>query len=471
MNLDPVLLAVIQNRLDHITTQMGWVMMRTARSPIFSISHDFSCFITGPDGQLVSQADGSPIHTGGGGFAIRALLKAFDGSIGDGDAFILSDPYLAGGNHLPDWVVAQPVFVDQALVAFTCNRAHQSDIGGGAAGTYNPNATEIWHEGIRLPPLRLIERGKARADLWQLLLANTRCPGPLDGDLRAMLGSTRIGAEQIAALVSETGVGAGLAYLEGILAHADRRMRAAIADLPDGTYRGEDGMDNDCFTSVETPFRVALTVAGDGLTVDFTGTGPQMKGFKNSSLVNTHSAVYMALTAFLDPAIPRNEGTFRSVRIIAPEGSAVNPRPPAAVTMGTAFPAYEIIHACWQALSRAVPNLACAGWGKPMHPLTAGDDGHGERYVLYHWLGLAGSGAVHGRDGFNQISHLVSLGGLMLPNVEAFEQTYPIRIARQSFRCDGGGPGEWRGGSGIEYEVDVNGPGEHAFRGEGQGRP
>ena len=170
--LDPVKLAMVQNRLDHISHQMGWVMMRTARSPIFSQSHDFSCFLADPDGTLVSQADGIPIHTGGGGFAVRAILKAYSGeigscAIGDGDVFLLNDPYTAGGNHLPDWVIARPVFIDGELRAFACNRAHQADIGGGAAGTYNSAATEIFHEGIRLPALKLIEAGELRQDLWK----------------------------------------------------------------------------------------------------------------------------------------------------------------------------------------------------------------------------------------------------------------------------------------------------------------
>ena len=184
---DPITLALVQNRLDQIAKQMGWVMIRTSRSPIFNQSHDFSCFLTDAEGTLVSQADGIPIHTGGGGFAIRALLKAFAGRISEDDAFLLNDPYVAGGNHLPDWVVARPVFADGTLVAFACNRAHQSDIGGGAAGTYNPQATEIFHEGIRLPPLKLVEQGVTRDDLWQLLMINSRCPDLLDGDLRAML--------------------------------------------------------------------------------------------------------------------------------------------------------------------------------------------------------------------------------------------------------------------------------------------
>ena len=272
--LDPISLALVQNRLDHVARQMGWVMIRTSRSPIFNQSHDFSCFITDAAGTLVSQADGIPIHTGGGGFAVRALLRAFAGRIDADDVFLLNDPYVAGGNHLPDWVIARPVFVDGTLIAFTCNRAHQSDIGGGAAGTYNPAATEIFHEGIRLPPLKLFARGELRDDLWQLLMINTRTPHLLDGDLRAMIGSTRIGAEEVAATARDLGIESALAHFRGILDHADRRLRQALARLPDGVYRAEERFDTDCFTPMDIRLAATLTKTGETLTVDFNGTAP-----------------------------------------------------------------------------------------------------------------------------------------------------------------------------------------------------
>lgn len=469
--LDPVQLALTQKRLDHIARQMGWVMTRTARSPIFNQSHDFSCFIASPDGTLVSQADGIPIHTGGGGFSVRAILKAFAGRIEDGDVFLLNDPYVAGGNHLPDWVIARPVFVEGHLAGFACNRAHQSDIGGGAAGTYNSAATEIFHEGIRLPVLKLIERGTVRDDLWQLLLINSRTPELLDGDLRAMIGSTKIGADRIAALVREAGIETGLALFEGILYHADRRFRAALATLPPGRYEGSDRTDNDCFEKKETVIRVALTLGDSGLHVDFTGTDPQMRGFKNSSLANTYSAVYMALASFFEPDLPRNEGTFRSVRITAPEGTVVNARPPAPMTMCTVFVAHEIVHAVWKALAKADPSRACAGWGKTIHNITSGLNPDGQRFVMYHWNAMMAGGAVPGRDGLNQIGLLIALGGLVVPNVEVYEQLYPTLIRRHEFRTDGGGLGEFRGGTGVEYEADMLVPCDWTFRGEGVGYP
>ncbi|MCC5979136.1 MAG: hydantoinase B/oxoprolinase family protein [Salinarimonas sp.] len=470
--IDPILLALVQNRLDHIAQQMGRVMVRTARSPIFSQAHDFSCFLADAEGTVVSQADGIPIHTGGGGFAARAIVARFAGDIAPGDVFLLNDPYAAGGNHLPDWVIARPVFVGDDHLGFACNRAHQSDIGGGAAGTYNPQATEIFHEGLRLPVMKLVEAERVREDLWELLKLNCRTPDLLDGDLRAMLGSTRIGAERIAALTEELGTDQARACFAGILDYAEARFRAVIRDLPDGTYRGEDRTDNDCFDPAEIITRVALTIEGDRLTVDFTGTDDQIRGFKNSSLANTVSGVYTALYSFFDADLPRNEGSFRGVTIIAPEGSVVNARPPAPLTMCTVFPAHDIIHACWRALGLAAPERALAGWARNVFGVTSGTkEGADEPFVMYHNNLAAGGGAIEGRDGFNQIGHLCTLGGLTIPNLEVYEQIYPVRFLRQEFRCDSGGAGRYRGGTGVDYALEVMVPALYSFRGEGLRTP
>jgi N-methylhydantoinase B len=468
---DPITVALVQNRLDHIAQHMGWVMTRTSRSPIFNQSHDFSCYLTNGEGLLISQADGIPIHTGGGGFAVRALLAAFSGRIAPDDVFLLNDPYVAGGNHLPDWVIARPVFAAGRLVAFACNRAHQSDIGGGAAGTYNAKATEIFHEGIRLPPLRLIEKGLVRDDLWQLLMINTRCPDLLDGDLRAMLGATQVGANELMKLVDEFGADTTQALFSHILDHGDRRMRAALAEVPDGIYVAEERYHTDCFEKVEIRFKVTLTKSATDLHVDFTGTDPQIRGFKNSSLANTYSAVYAAVASFFDADMPRNEGTFRCLSITAPEGTVVNARPPAPVTMCTVFPAHEIMHMVWWALGQAMPDRALAGWGKNAFPVTAGTDARGATWVMYNWGATSGAGATADRDGFNQIGPMVTLGGLSIPNAETYEQLYPIRVLRHELRRDGGGAGEKRGGTGVHFDVVIETEAEYSFRGEGIGRP
>lgn len=474
--LDPVVLALMQNRLDQITRHMGWVMTRTARSTIFSQSHDFSCYITTPDGILVANADGIPIHTGGGGFAVRALLGRFGGRMKPGDVFILSDPYVAGGNHLPDWVIARPIWVggpdgESVIAGFCCNRAHQSDIGGGLAGTYNPEATEIWHEGIRLPVMKLVDTGEVRDDLWEMLLINSRTPELLDGDLRAMLGSTEIGAQRVIALVDELGVMPYLRYLDGVLDHANRRMRAAVSALPDGTYYGEDHSDNDCFQKVDVAVRVALTVKGEEIIADFSDSGPQIRGFKNSSLANTYSSVYLAIASFFDTTIPRNEGTYRCVTIIAPQGTIVNALPPAPMTMNTVFVAHEIAHAVWRALALADPSRACAGWSKTMHGHVTGQNDDGSAWVMYQWHAMGTPGATAERDGFVQMGHLISLGGLDLPNLEFHEQMYPVRYMRHEQRIDNAGAGAMRGGTGVRYEADILLPATWSFRAEGLDTP
>ncbi|WP_212751912.1 hydantoinase B/oxoprolinase family protein [Roseovarius arcticus] len=468
---DPILVSIIQRQLDHISLQMGLVMTRTARSPIFSQSHDFSCFLSNAHGETVAQADGIPIHTGGGGFAVRAVLRDFADQIFPDDVFILSDPYVAGGNHLPDWTVIRPVFVDDRLFGFCTNRAHQSDIGGGAAGTYNSAATEIFHEGIRLPVLKLVDKGQLRQDLWNLLLLNSRSPDLLDGDLGAMLGSTRIGTERFQALILHHGSERSARCLEAVLDYGERSMRQAISSLPNGSWTASDFSDTDCFETIEVETRVKITVENDSLIVDFTGSSPQVRGFKNSSVANTHSAVNVAIAAFFDESMPHNEGISRPVKIIAPEGTHLNALPPAAMTMNTIYPAGDIINACWKALAQIDQERACAGWGKISYSVSSGPDSVGRNFTLYHWHACAGGGAVRGRDGFPSISHQATLGGMVIPNVETYEQSYPCRIHQQEFRIDAAGAGTFRGGCGISYEIEVWADTQHSLRGEGSRKP
>jgi N-methylhydantoinase B len=469
--LDPILLTLVQNRLNYISQRMGLTMMRSARSPLLSQAHDFSCFVTDGHGRIMSQADGIPIHTGGGGIAVRTILESFGRDINAGDVFVLNDPYVAGGSHLPDILIARPVFVDNILFGFCCNRAHQSDIGGGAPGSFYASATEIFQEGLRIPPLRLAERNEIKRDVWRLLMLNSRTPRLMDGDLRAMLGSTRIGANHVEELIGELGARVCEDYFAGILDLGEQRMRAEIERLPDGSYQGEDRTDNDCFEQGDHYIRVTLTIKGSDLTVDFAGTDSQIKGFKNSGLANTMSAVYVALSAFLSPDLPGNEGVFRAVKIVAPQGTIVNPIPPAPTTMSTLCVASEIIHAVWQALNKADPERSCAGWGKMIYPITSGRQRDDTIYVMYHWSAGVGVGAVKGRDGFNCNGAIINLCGIKLPNVEGYEQNYPVHFLKVEFRTDAGGPGMYRGGTGIDYVVDLEQYSVLTVRGEGLWTP
>jgi N-methylhydantoinase B len=276
-----------------------------------------------------------------------------------------------------------------------------------------------------------------------------------------------VGGDRIVALGAEIGPDAIADVFDAVLDHADARFRQVIATLPDGVYVGDEHTDNDCFASGRFNIHVTVTIAGDSLTIDYTGTDPQMRGFKNSPIANTHSLTYVGLASFLGGDIPINEGTFRSARLILPPGSLVNPNAPAPQTMSTMYMGHEIVHAIWKALAQADSQRACAGWGKTIHGISTGKNAAGEPYVLYHWNALSGAGAVAERDGFHQIGLIGALGGLTVPNVEAYERLYPIRIHRHEIRCDTAGAGERRGGAGVEYEAEVDGDVVQSFRTEG----
>lgn len=461
--------SLLESRLDMISGEMGIAMVEASRSPMFSESHDFSCFITDARGRLISQADGLPIHSGGGGIAVTAVLDAWGDDIHEGDVFLLNDPYLAGGNHLPDLTVVRPVHYAGRLVAFTCNRAHQVDIGGGALGTYNARAVEIFDEGLRIPAVKLWSRGERSRDVIALVTANSRLPEVLIGDIEAMVGSTRIGAARLVEVVlGRSSVDEFDDVVDQLLDHAETLAKARLAAVPDGVYHGRESMAHDgtpAGGSVE--IHVAITFADGRVTVDFTGTSPQVRSFKNSSVANTYSATCMALSALLGPDVPRNAGTYRMIEVIAPPGTVVSATDPAPVTFGTLHPAFEIIAACWDALADCLPARVPAGWGKPCHPVTTGTDGDA-RFVMYHFGALPGSGAMVSHDGIDQVGLLPTLGAMAIPNLEVYERIYPVEFLSQEMRCDSGGAGAHRGGSGVDYAVRMRVPATHQLRGEAQ---
>jgi len=466
--IDPLSIAVFESKLNHIAREMGIAMLRASRSPIFSQSHDFSCFITDASGRLISQADGVPIHTGAGGFAVRAVLDYWGDDIAPGDIFLSNDPYVAGGNHLPDLTVICPVF-DGERIAFACNRAHQIDIGGGAPGTYNPDATEIFHEGLRVPPVKLFEKGKLRHDVLELVALNTRMPETVKADMQAMLGSVQVGGRGLAELSATCKEHSFTAHCSAVLDYAERIVRREIEDIPDGVYHGVDVSTHDGFAPNEIRIAVTITVTGSELEVDFKGSSPQVRSYKNSSLANTHAAVYVALSTLLGADTPHNEGSYRMVRVVAPKGSVVNPLAPAPVTFSTVHPTYEIVHAIWKALAPAVPGRVSSGWGKLCHPVTSGLDPNGKLFIMYHMAAQPGAGAMCGRDGFDQIGQLQSLGAITIPNLESYEQLYPIEFIKHEFRTDSAGAGQFRGGTGVEYALRMLMPTKNNLRGEGVG--
>ena len=301
------------------------VLERSARSPIFAEACDFACGICDADGELVSQLSGIPILAAAGSFSVQAVLKRYGRRIEDGDVFIVNDPYY-GGNHLPDIGIITPVFSGNELLFFCVSRAHHGDIGGSTAGSYNSKATEIFQEGLRIPPVKLVSQGTLIEEVLEMISYNTRNPKMLKSDLKAQMGANHIGRRRVLEMIAAYSASTVRRTVEKILNQAEDLTRGRIASLPDGVYEGIELVDDDGFQNEAICIKAKVIKTGSNLTVDFSGTDRQVKGFVNSSIVTTTTAAYIAVLWVLGPDIPRNGGAFRAIDIDAPAGSLVNPR-------------------------------------------------------------------------------------------------------------------------------------------------
>ena len=409
---DRITVSVLQHRLEAIVLEMGEAMLRTAYSQILNSSRDFSTAICDEGGRLVSQAEHVPIHVGAIPWAVQSVRQFFRGRVRPGDMFLLNDPY-HGGNHLPDLTVLLPVFMDDRLVFWSINRSHHSDIGGSTHGSYNPGATEIWQEGIRVTPLKLYDAGELRDDLMQMLATNVRHSHDFLGDLRAQIGSARIGERRLLRLVREYGVDTVTAAVGEILDSAERQACACIRTWKDGVYHGEAILDDDGHGNTDVYIRATVTKQGSGLIVDLTDSHSQVTGFVNSSLPNTMSAVHMALAYLLDPRTPKNEGTFRPVTVKVRQGTVVWPFAPAPVTLSTNHCAQEIAEAVIKALAKSCPDRAVAGWSRRFRIAIQGVHPHTKRQFIWHMFhARGGGGASSAGDGWPTAGEGQAAGGI-----------------------------------------------------------
>jgi N-methylhydantoinase B len=454
---DRITVSVVQHRLIAIVAEMGEAMLRTAYSQILNSSRDFSTALCDAEGRLLAQAEHVPIHVGALPWSVRSALEAFAGRIRPGDLYLVNDPY-HGGSHLPDLTVVLPVFApddgggpDRRLVCWTVNRAHQSDIGGATHGSYNAAATEIWQEGLRVPPLKLYDAGAERDDVLTMLATNVRHSRDFLGDLRASMGSARLGERRLLRLAEEYGTGLLLDAVREVLDGTERRTRACIRPWRDGVYRGEAVLDDDGHGVRDIAVRATVTKRGDSLTVDLRGSDPQVTGFVNSSLPNTMSAVHMALAYLIDADIPKNDGTFRPVTVLTKEGTVVHPRPPAPVTLCTNHCGQEIAESVLKALAPACPDRAVAGWGRRFRIAIRGTDPRTGRPFIWHMFhARPGGGASAAGDGWPTAGEGQAAGGLKFGSVEVTEVRFPLVMERHEFRADSGGDGRFRGGPGAE---------------------
>ena len=467
--VDPITVSVIQHRLHAIVGEMGEAMLRTSYSQILNSSRDFSTAVCDPDGRLVAQAEHVPIHVGALPWAVQSVRSFFGDSVRPGDVFLLNDPY-HGNNHLPDLTAFVPVFADGRLRFWSVNRSHQSDIGGATHGAYNPGATEIWQEGLRITPLRLYDAGELREDVLQMLATNVRHPRDFRGDLAAMIGSARVGERRVQALLAEYGVERTLAGVGAVLDSAERRTRACIAGWSDGVYRGEAIIDDDGRGTRDLWIRATVTKRGSDLTVDLTDCHPQVTSFINSSYANMRASVAMALAYLIDPDIPKNDGTFRPLTVIAREGTIVWSKPPAPVTLCTNCCAQEIGEAIIKALSRVCPDRAMAGWGRRFRIAIQGTHPRSGRPFIWHMFqARPGGGASSAGDGWPGAGEWQAAGGIKFSSIEVTEARFPLFFRRHEFRRDSGGDGRYRGGPGgvLDFVVETDEPARANTAGDG----
>jgi N-methylhydantoinase B len=448
--IDPITLEVLRHALLGIAEEMNANLIRTGYSPNIKERRDCSSALFDPRGRMIAQAESIPVHLGAMPFSVKEAIARFPDLV-PGDTVVLNDPF-SGGAHLPDLTFVTPIFCGGVLIGLAANRAHHADVGGIAPGSVSGEATEIYQEGLRLPAVRLWRHGEPDTDLMNVILANVRTPRERRGDLRAQHAANETGRRRLVDLVEQIGADRLSAAVEAVLDYSERRMAAAIEAIPDGVYAFEDRLDNDGIC--ERPIRIAATVrvAGRQLTIDFAGTDPQVTGPVNAVYAVTASAVYYTVRAFTDPDIPPNAGCYRSIEVIAPAGSVVNARAPAAVVGGNLETSQRIVDVLIGALAQALPGRGIAGCQGTMNNLTLGgvDPFTGEPYTLYETI-AGGAGAGASWDGVDGV-HTHMTNTLNTP-IEALETAYPLRVTRYELRADTGGAGRYRGGLGVRRDL------------------
>ena len=430
-------------------------MLRTSYSQILNSSRDFSTAIFDSQSRLVAQAEHLPIHVGALPSATQAVEDRFGGDIAPGDVILMNDPY-SGGSHLPDVTVFVPVFGDGERRFWTVVRAHMADIGGATHGGYNPQATEIWQEGLRIPLLKLIEAGRLRSDVMDLLALNVRFGREFRGDLEAMIGAAHSGERSLTTLISEYGVPTIVAATELMFDASERMARNVVSEWKDGTYIGEAFLDDDGHGREDLKISVTVTKSGSDLEFDLTASDPQTSSFANSPRANTQSAVCMAFAYLLDLEIPKNHGCFRPLTIHMKPGTIVCPNGDAPVALGTVHPANEIVEAAVRALAPACPDRAMGGWGRRFRVSITGDNPrNGRRFIWHMFHARPGGGASSQGDGWSSGGEWTTVGGIKFGSIEVAEARFPLLFQSHEFLPGSAGDGRYVGGLGAKLDLQI----------------
>ena len=454
---DPVTLEVFRNLFYSAAEEMGVTLCRTSFSPNIKERRDYSCAVFDGDGHMVAQGEHMPVHLGSMPLSVEAAITHVP--MEPGDVVIVNDPF-CGGTHLPDITLVQPVYMegDDAPTFYVANRAHHSDVGGITPGSM-PLSNSIYQEGIRIPPLRLVRNGEVVKDILNLILANVRTPVEREGDLTAQIASNRTGERRLVAIAGKYGIDTVKSYMSHLQDYAERMIREAIKQIPDGVYKFEDCMDDDGQGNGPLPIVVTITIDGEKARIDFSGTCEQVPGSVNAIYAITLSAVMYCFRVIVPFSIPSNYGTVRPLEVVAPEGSLVNAQMPAAVAGGNVETSQRIVDVVLGALSQAMPGKIPAASYGTMSNLTLGgtDPRTGKDFAYYETI-AGGMGARPSADGLNA-THCHMTNSLNTP-IEAFEHTYPFRVRRYAVRRGSGGMGRFRGGDGIVREIEALGPAE-----------
>ncbi|WP_096393003.1 hydantoinase B/oxoprolinase family protein [Halorubrum trapanicum] len=443
--LDPVTLEILRNQLESVASEMGHVLIRGAYSPNIKERQDCSTALFDADGRMVAQAEHIPVHLGAMPDAVDVVLEK---DPKPGDVFVVNDPF-AGGTHLPDVTLVSPIAPDGEIVGYAVSRAHHADVGGSAPGSMPPGAREIYEEGLRLPAVRLVDGGEPNEAVRDLILANVRTPDEREADLRAQRAANARAEERIGELLDEHGETL-LDAFDAVIDYSRERVESEIRELPDGTYRAADVLEGDGVTDADVPVEVAVTVDGARIDVDFAGTADQVDGNLNAPFSVAKSAVYFVVRAVTDPEIPPNHGCYEPVSISAPEGSLLDPRPPAAVVGGNVETSQRVTDVTLEALAEAVPDAVPAGGQGTMNNLIVGD--RGGEFTYYETI-AGGFGARPTKDGMDGVQ--VGMTNTLNTPVEALETAYPLRVERYALRPSSGGDGRYRGGLGVERTLTV----------------
>jgi N-methylhydantoinase B len=453
--VDPILLSVFARAFKSLTDEMSISLQKTTRSPILCEAKDFVTGIYDAEGNMLEQTENLPILSFSLGPVCKYIINYFGDDIHPGDIIFHNDVF-SMGNQNNDVAVYKPVFFQDELVAWSACKGHQADIGGAVAGGYNPNAWEVWQEALRIPPVKVYDKGKLRQDVWDLIFSNIRFD-IVQHDLRAQIGSCIVGERRMLHLFEKYGKECFAIHKTALFEATRKMMEAEIASIPNGEYRGDatiyyDGKNRD----KQYKIRVKITVKDRHITFDYSDTDAQSNAFVNGTYTSSASAAILTFLQMVSPDIPHNQGMVEPIEILIPEGTILNAAFPAATTYGNHLcpPNADAIA---RALAPIVPERVTAGWNHLLCSLTTGiDPRKNDKYVDICFMGLkGGSGALRGVDGYDHIGMIDASGGLLDQDYEMFEQQTPHLLLRHEYLCDSAGPGQWRGGLGVETIFEI----------------